>query len=145
MAAMVVSVGVSAQAPPMPPLGADALEKLRNAAFTEMPMPLALDQRIVSLLKVGEDNEQVPSVRLTWLRPEGRHFIYFSLRDGADDIILSVLTPGVTKLYLTSSQRVLRAAGILEPVTGRIVPNDQAAAGFQDELKVWAASTAALK
>ena len=138
-------VGLAAQRAAAPALGADALEKLRNAAVVEMPIPLQLDPRIASLLRIGDDNEQLPSVRLTWLRPEGRHFIYFSLKDGTDDIVLSVLSPGLTKLYLTDSRLILRGAGILEPVTGRTVPSDQAAAGFQEELKIWAASEAALR
>jgi hypothetical protein len=137
---MALCAGASAQAPARSPLSADALQKLRDAATVEMPTPLALDPRIASLLKMGEDNEQLPSVRLTWLRPDGRHFIYFSLKDGTDDIVLSALSPGITRLYLTNFTCVLRAAGILEPVTGHTVPNDQAAAGFEDELKIWAAS-----
>lgn len=137
-------VGVSAQAPAAP-LSAVALEKLRSAAFMEMPVALQLDPRIAAILTIGDDNEQVPSVRLTWLRPEGRHFIYFSLKDGTDDIVLSVLTPGLTKLYLTNSNLVLRGAGALEPVTAHVVPLAQAAADFQAELRVWAASAAAVK
>jgi hypothetical protein len=116
-------------------LTAEALQKLKN--ITQGAKAANLDAPVVKTLGIG-DGGDVSSKQFKADTALGLYVFTIPVKPATDDIIFTFRDlAGVTYNYLSDSNRKLRKAMVADADGTRIVPNDQADAGFQDSLKAW--------
>jgi hypothetical protein len=117
------------------PLTAEALQKLKN--ITQGAKAANLDAPIVKTLGIG-DGGDVSAKQFKADTALGLYVFTIPVKPATDDIVFTFRDlAGVTYNYLSDSNRKLRKAMVADADGTRILPNDQADAGFQDSLKAW--------
>ena len=101
-----------------------------------------LDEEFVVALGLGKRGERVPAKHLYAKSSQGTHFISFV--GGQDDIVLVYQLADADHLYLTDSTQRLRRAVIQTDQRDQVIPVEQAAEAYGQELRVWAAIASTL-
>lgn len=101
-----------------------------------------MDPDAMRLLGLAREGEAVQSRQLGMNRPDGRHTFAVSTKPGSDDILIAFRSTDGSRLvvYLTNSERKLRAAMVSEPGRTALLTNEQAAAGYCAALRLFSAT-----
>jgi hypothetical protein len=125
------------EVPQAPALSAEDLGKLLKVLASD-DKTTPLNPRLVAFFELGEVTAPSPVKQLLARYDGAAHIFILAAKSGADDIILSVIHPSTRFFYLTNSARVLRGAVVVQIDDLYRIPNEEAAAGFQNALKAWA-------
>jgi len=123
---------------------AEELAKLRRIALAFTDFPMTLDPGLVELFDLGAANEAVHARQMAIDRSAGHCLITFPLTPGSDDVIFTVMLPGITRLFLSSSSRTLRAALVLTSAGLQKIEKTDSSAWetattfYQSQLGIWA-------
>ena len=122
---------------PSTDLKSDAINHLREFTLATSEETV-LGGKAAMLMGLVETNQSVPTEQVSVALTDEIRFFTVSIVPDSDDIILTVKRDAaVRKMYLTNSKFLLRAAIVHEDGTPRLVPNEQAAAGFESLLMFW--------
>jgi hypothetical protein len=96
-----------------------------------------IDAVVTSTLGLTGPGEIMQTRQLGANVADGRHTIAVSIKPGSDDILIMRRRTDLNRVetYLTNSRRELRAALVNDASGTRLITNEQAAAGFREELK----------
>ena len=144
--ALAFTGNLSAQAPGPAAPGAVMSEELMRRLVTRTmaaQSEAVLNKRAAGLLGLNDGIVNMPALQIGIL-PDKTHLFNIPLKAGFNDIVIMVKRGDVIEAYLTDKTGVLRAAAIFDAIGDRRLSNEQAAAGYNAELTLWAIEAAAL-
>jgi len=124
-------------------LSVDQLSKLRRVALADTDNSVTLNPALVALFTLGSANETILARQETTARSGVDYIISFPLKSGSDDVIFSVMKPGITQIFLSDSTLALRLAAVLTSSGVQLLPKkdllawEKAVQSYQTPLNVW--------
>jgi hypothetical protein len=107
-----------------------------------------IDPGLCVTFAICDGTIRAPAKQVRTTQADGYHYFVLSLKEGSKDILIIFKSTNgeVINAYLTDKSGALRAALIagLNGVNPRLIPNDQAAEKFKDELALFAREAADL-
>jgi hypothetical protein len=123
----------------------DAINQLREFILATSEETV-LGGKAAKLIGLVETDRSVPTKQVSVALTEEIRYFTVSTEPNSDDIILTIKRDmAVRRMYLTNSKFILRAAVVHEDGTPQVVPNEQAAAGFEALLMFWVEKSKSLQ
>jgi hypothetical protein len=123
----------------------DAINQLREFILVTSEETV-LGGKAAKLIGLVETDRSVPTKQVSVALTEEIRYFTVSTEPNSDDIILTIKRDmAVRRMYLTNSKFMLRAAVVHEDGTPQVVPNEQAAAGFEALLMFWVEKSKSLQ
>ena len=118
-------------------LSAEMLEKLRRITASAARAS-NLETPVMKMLGLGKDGDTISVKQFRAETTIGLYVFTLPVKPASDYVLFSFRDlSGATYTYLSDSQRQLKAAMASDSDGNRILPNEDAAAGFRSILTAW--------
>ncbi|MGH7217093.1 MAG: hypothetical protein ACREIG_07650 [Nitrospiraceae bacterium] len=123
----------------------DAITQLREFTMATSEETV-LGGKAAMLMGLVEIDRSVPTKQVSVALTEEIRYFTVSTEPNSDDIILTIKRDAAVRMmYLTNSKFLLRAAVVHEDGAPQVIPNEQAAAGFEALLMFWVEKSKSLQ